>query len=262
MSFQFVGDPTIQELPKGVRAGKEGVRAVYRYRGLYDTLTALVSTVRGVRNSNEVDVQPDDEGPFATMTVVTGETPEGTDPDDEAVLQTTWTRRGNALEKQIYAFPGLSLNACGELRKAIKKWEDLDPDSSDTASDIRDTILVPGDVDGQALARNLFTEYVLGAEAYPLVQHILVRVCVLPANYTLHWPTSNEYKQFTLAQLISWEGLVPNDWPFEIPTEGKWVKQPSECVQQQNGTWIVTTELWHADSWSLLFYPAATDPTP
>ena len=61
------------ELPRGVVAGKAGTRYVFRYRGLYDDLIALVSTARGAFNSNEVEVTPDNEGPFATMRVSTGE---------------------------------------------------------------------------------------------------------------------------------------------------------------------------------------------
>lgn len=258
----FFGDISVQELFPVLIAGKNGVRYQRRYRGRYLDLVGLVSAARGLYKSNDVEVTPEGNGPWGIMRINTAETADGEDPNSEEVLQVTWALRSNQLEKPLTAFGDLTQLASEALQYAIDRYDDRrseDPVPSVATIKSDNLNSTATGSSGQAtIAQALFDLYVKGTEVIQVVQYVIERVSILPANYSTQWPTTNVNKQFTLAQLDTLEGFISTSVPFGVPATGAWLKIPAQVEQQQNGTWVATNQFWHADTWSATLYPAVT----
>lgn len=174
-------------------------------------------------------------------------------PADISPVETIqWSLDGNDLEKPIETHPmlaGVRDEEIELLRRVkanpqyvISQWQ------SEMTSSSQST----------AVATNTFRILSLikrGVEVYSISQWTLRRSAVHSSYTTSQIALSNVGRQFTLAQLISMEGL--DNIKFSMPSTGYWIKRTPKVATEGIRT-KVETEYWHVDAASVYLYPFAT----
>lgn len=110
--------------------------------------------------------------------------------------------------------------------------------------------------------QDFYQAIVSGVTSFTIYQPILRHVQVVSTGYPLNWPTTNDGRILTNAQLVSLEGL-PNDLRFALPGSVfsadflvGWLKIPATIQQSGISNWTVTQEFQYGE-WLPLLYGAA-----
>jgi hypothetical protein len=244
-----------------------------RWRGTLASLWALLEPLKVA--GWKFDLDPESESEYYTLTATYAVESAGdkTPSNDPAkVLADIWTLTGNDLEKSLWEHPKIKteLNKIAtetssdadwkqllDFRKAINDYVSGSYDTSDpdyaTIGDLTPALSPP-------INSTIIKEFIglmcMGTDTYTVSQYVLRRTVEVPWNTSFKPSLTNVGNVYSTSSLTSIE-LIPSSIKFTLP-DGYWLKRTPTMEQQASGTWQVTQEWWHADSYSTFIYEQAS----
>ena len=162
--------------------------------------------------------------------------------EDEDTI--TWSLTGNDMEKDILTHPHLvdASEADFDILRKLKSDPTMSPPN------IMDFTGIPTQkpYDISILIR-------MGVMTYSVSQWVLRRSAVLHSESTTQAALDDVGKQFTKAQLESFEGM-PSNLKFTLPATGVWIKR-TPSVGLDGSRYTIDGEYWHPDYASTILYP-------
>lgn len=218
-----------------------------------------------VAGKYEIDIEQDNESPFATV-VYRNTTPVSS--DDPETLSETWSIEETIVEKTLWELPRIQaeLSKINDplkillLRKfveAMTSGQSFFP-SPETGNDIN--------VTWESLANKCaeygieFTEIAgliqslsRGTEAYPEYTYMIRKTVVRPANTSLSPVFDNRRRMFTTAGLKALEPTMVPNLATDLP-DGFWAKQAVEAQQDSDGRWVYKVPYLYAEYYDPFVY--------
>ena len=216
-----------------------GFRATRKFRGLKDDILGMVPAMR--QAGHTFRISPDEDGPMAECVMTAPDAQDGADPNAETEITTIWTVAGNDIEKDIESHP---------------EWIDLAQSSRENLRDFKNGSKKEGDVvlaEGDTNAEAFKTLIKAGTTSYTISQIVVQRTMTVAPTYSAGAESmTNVNRIYSKAGLTSAES-IPNTIFFSL-LAGYYLKRTPTITQQANGSYQITNEWWHADTWSTLLY--------
>ncbi len=216
-----------------------GYRATRKFRGLKSDILGQVPSMRQAGYSFRIT--PDEDGPFAECTMTAPDAQDGADPDAEAEITTIWTVAGNDIEKDLESHPdwiGLAQSSRENLR-----------DFKNGSKKEGDFTLAAGDTNAEGF-KSLIKA---GTTSYTISQIVVQRTMTVAPTYSAGAASMTNVNRIYSKGGLTTAESIPDTIFFSL-LAGQYLKRTPSITQQPNGSYQITNEWWHADTWSTLLY--------
>jgi hypothetical protein len=219
-----------------------GFRSTRKFRGLKDDILGMVPAMRQAGYSFRIS--PDEDGPMSECVVSAPDAQDGADPNAETEISTIWTVAGNDIEKDIESHPDW-LTLAETERENLRDFKNGSKKESEAATTT---------ADGAAFK----TLIKAGTTSYTISQIVVQRTMTVAPTYSAGAASmTNVNRIYSKAGLTSAEN-IPGTIFFSL-LAGYYLKRTPTITQQANGSYQITHEWWHADTWSTLLYGSVID---
>jgi hypothetical protein len=166
---------------------------------------------------------------------------DGADPDAEAEITTIWTVAGNDIEKDLESHPdwiGLAQSSRENLR-----------DFKNGSKKEGDFTLAAGDTNAEGF-KSLIKA---GTTSYTISQIVVQRTMTVAPTYSAGAASMTNVNRIYSKGGLTTAESIPDTIFFSL-LAGQYLKRTPSITQQPNGSYQITNEWWHADTWSTLLY--------